>query len=69
MKTFLKYISDLAYSEALLMYKILDEYIQALAQILFRSDLYNERSIKLALYALFRVLNTQIYNQNGAADP
>jgi hypothetical protein len=37
-------------------------YIETLAHILFRGNIHNERVKKLALFALYRVVNVDIYN-------
>lgn len=61
-KTFLKHLSELQHAEALLMFNTLDHFLQVLAQILFRSDIYPTRVNKLAMISLYRVVNTGIYN-------
>jgi hypothetical protein len=67
-KTFLKHLSELQHAEALLMFNTLDNFLQVLAQILFRSDIYPTRVIKLAMISLFRIVNTSIYNQSTQND-
>jgi hypothetical protein len=44
------------------MFNTLDHFLQVLAQILFRSDIYPTRVNKLAMISLYRVVNTGIYN-------
>jgi hypothetical protein len=61
-KTFLKHLSELQHAEALIMFNSLDQFLQVLAQILFRSEMYPQRLNKLAIIALFRIVNTAIYN-------
>jgi len=68
-KTFTKHLSELQSGEALLMFNTLDQFLKILAQILFRSEIYPERVNKLALIAIFRVVNTTIYNQSSQHDP
>lgn len=68
-KTLLKKLSEIQTAEAFLMYNSLDVYLQILAQILFRSEVYPSRINKLALIAIYRVVNTNIYNQQNSHDP
>ena len=51
------------YAESLIVFDSIGIYIETLAQILFRGDLHNDRVKKLALYALYRVVNVDMYNQ------
>ena len=46
------------------MYDSIGQYIELLANILFRGNVFSERIKKLALFSLFRVLNTIDYNQH-----
>lgn len=63
-KCLLKLTSDLQYAEPLIIFDSLGYYIETLAQILFKGNLHNERVKKLVLFALYRVVNVEIYNQN-----
>lgn len=51
------------------MYDSLSIYIETVAQILFRGNLHNERVKRLVLFALYRIVNTLVYNQNGSDKP
>ena len=62
-------MSELQYAEALIVYESLGPFIEGIAQILFRGDLHQERLKRLALFSLYRVVNTQVYNQSGAEKP
>lgn len=62
-KILLKLICDLQYAEPLIVFDSLGLYIETLAQILFKGLLHNDRVKKLALFALYRVVNVDIYNQ------
>ena len=64
-KNFLKHLSELQAAEALLMFNTLDQYLQIICQIIGRSELYPTRINRLALIALYRVINTKIYNQSS----
>lgn len=44
------------------MHSCLDLYIQTVAQILYRGNLYQERLLKLSLFSLYKVITTTIYN-------
>lgn len=46
------------------MHESLGQYIDMIAGILFRSNSYSEKIKKLALFALYRVVNTIIYQQS-----
>jgi hypothetical protein len=61
-KTFVKHLSDLQYNEALLMFNSLDKFLQVLARILYRSEIYPSKVNKLVIFGLYRVVNTSIYN-------
>jgi len=50
-------------SEALLFHKCLAEYIHTVAQILFRGELHIIKVKKLAIFAMYQVVTTTIYNQ------
>lgn len=50
------------FTEPLIMYDSLGLYLETVAQILFRGDLFNDRVKRLVLFALYRVVNTLIYN-------
>ena len=67
-KTFLKHLSELQHAEALLMFSTLDSFLQVIAQILFRSDIYPTRVNKLALISLYRIVNTAVYNQTAQTE-
>ena len=54
------------FADALIVYESLGQYIEVLARILFRGDLHTERVKKLSLYALYRVVNTNVYNQTSS---
>lgn len=68
MKTFLKNLCSLQSSEPLIMFNSLDQYLQILAQILVRNELYPMRVNKLALIATFKVVNVACFNQGSARD-
>lgn len=59
---FLKHISELQHAEALLLFNTLDQFLSVLALILFRSEIYPIRVIKLAIISVYRIINTGIYN-------
>jgi hypothetical protein len=61
-KMFIKYLSELQYNENLLMFNSLDEFILVLSRILYQSQLYPSKICKMSLFALYRVVNTSIYN-------
>ena len=61
-KSFLKKLSDLQESDNFLMYNTLDKYLGILANILYNSEIYNERISKLTLIDTFRVVKTDVYN-------
>lgn len=66
LKALLKHLNDLQVSEALLFHKTLGEYIHTIAQIIFRGELHITRVKKLAIFSLYSVVTTTIYNQaNG----
>ena len=62
MKTFLKNLCTLQSSEPLLMFNSLDQYLQTLARILHRHEIYSVRVQKLALIATFKVVNVDCFN-------
>ena len=64
-KMFIKYLSELQYNENLLMFNSLDEFILVLSRILYQSQLYPSKILKMTLFALYRVINTSIYNQGN----
>lgn len=45
------------------MFTCLDKFLQVLARILYRSEIYPTRVNKLTIFALYRIVNTSIYNQ------
>ena len=55
-------------SEVLLMFNSLDEYLQILARILHRQEIYPVRVKKLALIATFKVVNIDLVNQGIKRD-
>jgi len=61
-KTFLKNLCTLQSSEPLLMFNSLDQYLQTLARILHRHEIYSVRVQKLALIATFKVVNVDCFN-------
>ena len=61
-KTFLKNLCTLQSSEPLLMFSSLDKYLQILARILHRNEIYPTRVNKLALIATFKVVNVDCFN-------
>lgn len=67
-KTFLKNLCTLQSSEPLLMFNSLDEYLQILARILHRQEIYPVRVKKLALIATFKVVNIDCFNQGSKRD-
>lgn len=52
-------------SEALLFHKTLGEYIHTIAQIIFRGELHITRVKKLAIFSMYSVVTTTIYNQGS----
>lgn len=50
------------------MYNTLDKYVQILARLIFQSEIYPLRINKLALIAIYRVVNTNIYNLGNKND-
>ena len=62
----IKLVSEVQFADALIVYESLGQYIEVLARILFRGDLHTERVKKLSLYALYRVVNTNVYNQTSS---
>ncbi len=62
MKTFLKNLCTLQSAEPLLMFNSLDQYLQILALILHRNEMYPVRVNKLALIATFKVVNVDCFN-------
>ena len=64
-KTFLKNLCSLQSSEPLLMFNSLDQYLQILARILHRNEIYPTRVKKLALIATFKVVNVDCFNQGS----
>jgi hypothetical protein len=44
------------------MYNSLDQFLQQICQVLAFSEVYSHRVCKLAMIALYRVMNTSIYN-------
>lgn len=67
-KTFLKHLSELQGTDPLLMFNNLDQYLQIVCSVLGQSDIYPIRVNKLAMIALFKVINTSIYNQSTQQD-
>jgi hypothetical protein len=57
-KTFLKHLSELQNAQTLLMFNTLDQFLQSICQVLGSSDVYSARVCKLAMIALYRVINT-----------
>ena len=49
-------------SEALLFHKSLQDYIYSIAQLIFRTDLHTTKVKKLAIFAMYKVVTTTIYN-------
>ena len=62
-KSILKHLNDLQVSEALLFHKSLGEYMHSVAQIIFKGELHILRVKKLAIYSMYSILTTTIYNQ------
>ncbi len=62
-KGLLKLITDLQSAEPLIVFDSLGLYIETIAQILFRGNIHNERVKKLALFALYKIVNMDVYNQ------
>ena len=52
-------------SEALLFHKNLAEYIHIIAQIIFRKEYHITKVKKLALFSMYQVVTTTIYNQGN----
>ena len=61
-KTFLKNLCSLQAVEPFLMFNSLDQYLQILARVLHRSEIYPTRVNKLALIATFKVVNVDCFN-------
>jgi hypothetical protein len=62
-KGLLKLTTDLQSAEPLIVFDSLGLYIETIAHILFRGSIHNERVKKLALFALYKVVNIDVYNQ------
>lgn len=62
LKSLLKHLNDLQVSEALLFHKSLGEYIHTVAQVIFRGELHIDKVKKLALFSMYSVVTTTIYN-------
>jgi hypothetical protein len=58
-------LNDLQVSEALLFHKTLGDYIHSIAQIIFRGDLHVSRVKKLAIFSIYSIVTTTIYNQGN----
>ena len=58
-------LSDFQYSEPLVFHTSLKQYLQAIVQILIQSDKFDEKCQKSALVAIYRVINTVVYNHTG----
>lgn len=61
-KTYLKHLSELQGNDPLLMFNQLDQYLQTICVVLGQSEFYPIRVNKLAMIALFKIINTSIYN-------
>ena len=59
----LKHLIELQSSEALLFHKNLSDYIHSVAQLIFRTDLHTMNVKKLAMYGMYKIVTTTIYNQ------
>ena len=59
----LKHLIELQSSEALLFHKNLSDYIHSVAQLIFRTDLHTMKVKKLAIYGMYKIVTTMIYNQ------
>jgi hypothetical protein len=46
------------------MFNTLDQYLQIICQVIYKSETYPNRVNKLVMIALYRVINTNIYNQS-----
>ena len=64
-KGLLKLTTDLQSAEPLIVFDSLGLYIETIAHILFRGTIHNERVKKLALFALYKVVNIDVYNQQN----
>ncbi len=64
-KILMKGIINVQYLEPMIMLSSLSVYIQTLAKILMNPAVCNETNKKLALFALQRVVSTNLYNQYG----
>lgn len=53
---------ELQVSEYLLFHKSLQDYIYSIAQLIFRTDLHTTKVKKLAIFAMYKVVTTNIYN-------
>lgn len=56
---------ELQVSEYLLFHKSLQDYIYSVAQLIFRTDLHTVKVKKLAIFAMYKVVTTNIYNQGS----
>jgi hypothetical protein len=65
LKALLKHLNDLQVSEALLFHKNLGDYIHTIAQIIFRGELHILRVKKLAIFSMYSIVITTIYNQGN----
>jgi len=61
-KSLLKHLNQLQNSEPLLFHKSLGDYIHGVAQIVFHGDMHNLKVKKLAIFSMFSVVTTTIYN-------
>ena len=50
------------------MFNSLDQYLQILARILHRNEIYTSRVNKLSLIATFKVVNVDCFNQGSKRD-
>ena len=64
-KNLIKKLSDLQYSEPLLFYTSLKQYMELWITILVKKDSYDEKCHKVAMLAIYRVVNSMIYNHTG----
>lgn len=62
-KNFIKALCKLQEGEPFLMFNSIDQYLQVLARVLHRAELYPERTQKLAMLAIYKVVNVDLLNQ------
>jgi hypothetical protein len=64
-KSLLVKLSDFQYAEPLVFHTSLKQYLQTVIQILIQSDKFDEKWQKAALVAIYKVVNTVVYNHTN----